>query len=311
MHIEVVAAQTKPQKGNYAANLDAIGAVFAQLDEGVARPDLVVFPETALTGYFLEGGVLELARSAEDVYADLLSVFRANVTRAEAVVDVSVGFYEALNGHCYNSALYATLTGSDEAANGYSGLRHVHRKFFLPTYGVFDEERFVSRGRTIQAFDTRFGRVAMIICEDAWHSISGAIAALDGAKIILVLSASPGREFGGTGIGNLERWDRLLQAIAEEHGVFVIYSGLVGFEGGKGFTGSSRVVDPWGRTVVQGPVTEECLVRARIEMDDISLARSATPLLTDLESALSDILDLLGVVRRNTFDRTFGEQCRG
>ncbi len=301
MHIEVVAAQTKPHKGDYTANLETVGSVFAQLEAGDIKPDLVVFPETALAGYFLEGGVLELARSADRVYEDLLAVYRASVARPEAVLDVSVGFYEVHEGHCYNSALYATLATTDDRR---PGIRHVHRKFFLPTYGVFDEERFVSRGRSIRAFDTRFGRIAMIICEDAWHSISGAIAALAGAKIVIVLSASPGREFGGTGIGNLQRWDRLLQAIAEEHGVFVIYSGLVGFEGGKGFTGSSRIVDPWGKTIVQGPVSDPCLVRAGIEMDDIALARAATPLLTDLESALGDINDLLGHVRSRAYKDT-------
>ena len=46
---------------------------------------------------------------------------------------------------------------------------HVHRKVFLPTYGLFDEERFVERGHEIRAFDTPWGRAAMLVCEDAWH----------------------------------------------------------------------------------------------------------------------------------------------
>src|SRR5207237_7978520 len=55
---------------------------------------------------------------------------------------------------------------------------------------VFDEERFVDRGRDIQAFDTRYGRVAILICEDAWHSITGTIAALQGAQLVIECQAS-------------------------------------------------------------------------------------------------------------------------
>lgn len=74
---------------------------------------------------------------------------------------------------------------------------HVHRKVFLPTYGVFDEERYLARGRRVEAFRTRFGRAALLICEDFWHSITATIAALDGAEVIYVPSASPARGFQG------------------------------------------------------------------------------------------------------------------
>ena len=119
-----------------------------------------------------------------------------------------------------------------EASHVEPGARHVHHKFFLPTYGVFDEKRFVARGRTIDAFDTRFGRAAVLICEDVWHSISACVAALKGAQLVFVLSASPGRGFSGTEIGNIARWQFLLPGVAAEHSVFVVFSGLVGFEGG-------------------------------------------------------------------------------
>lgn len=299
MYIEVAAAQFAPSKGDYAANLETVGRVLGQLEQSGTPPDLVVFPETALTGYFLEGGVGEHALSADRVFTDLLTTYRAHVVRPGAVVDVAIGFYESRNGHCYNSGLYATLT-SAQTPNTEPALRHVHRKFFLPTYGVFDEERFVARGRSIAAFDTRLGRVAVLICEDAWHSISGTIAALDGAQIVAVLSASPGREFGSDGIGNLRRWDRLLQALAEEHGIFVVYAGLVGFEGGKGFTGSSSIYDPWGHVMARGSAIEPCIVRARIESSDIGLARRATPLLADLETALSDLVRQLEALGART-----------
>jgi NAD+ synthase (glutamine-hydrolysing) len=206
-------------------------------------------------------------------------------------VDVTVGFYERFQNHIYNSALYATL-GKKKPE-----IRHVHRKVFLPTYGVFDEERFVDRGQDgVRAFETGWdGRAAILICEDAWHSLAATVAALEGAQLLIVPSASPAR---GTGGGNEEdcdddtlpasvvRWERIVRGIAEEHGVFVALANLVGFEGGKGFPGASAVIDPTGRVLARGPLFEEALLTADVDLDALTTARSDSPLLADLQSAL-------------------------
>jgi predicted amidohydrolase len=292
--IHTAIAQMKPKKGDYAYNLQRLGDVFAQIEADAPETDVLALPETALTGYFLEGGVREVARTREQIFADLLHIYRERVTRPDAALDITLGFYELGEGKYYNSALYATLTTNDERPTtnetaSTARLHHVHRKFFLPTYGVFDEKRFVSRGRTIDSFVSRFGTAAVLICEDVWHSITATIAALKGAQIIFIVSASPGREFSGQHLGNVTRWNVLLPGIADEHNVWVVYAGLVGFEGGKGFTGSSQVVDPWGNTIVMGSVTEECIVRATIDLEDVATARAASPLLADLEAALGDV----------------------
>src|SRR5213594_3299377 len=148
-------AQIRPTKGEYAANVQRIGGVLAQLAKLEPAVDLVVFPETATSGYFVEGGVRDVAVTAGTLFRDLTLEHEA----AQAPpLDVAVGFYEIFQNRYYNSCLYATL-GGDKA-----GVRHVHRKVFLPTYGVFDEERFVERGREIRAFDTGWGRAAILIC---------------------------------------------------------------------------------------------------------------------------------------------------
>lgn len=333
MKIETAIAQIKPKKGDYDFNLNRLGEVFSQLEEEAPETDVLVLPETVLSGYFLEGGVREVARSREQLFTDLLRVYRERVTRPNAVLDVCLGFYELGDGRYYNSALYATLTSTPSPAapggganavdvrvetKDYSysyttvpsparddcreaGIRHVHRKFFLPTYGVFDEKRFVSRGRTVGAFATRFGTAAVLICEDVWHSITAALAALKGAQVIYVISASPGREFTGQHVGNVARWNVLLPGIADEHNVWVVYAGLVGFEGGKGFTGSSQVIDPWGNCLALGSDREECLVRASIDLEDVATARAATPLLADLEAVLGDVTMELEQIARRPF----------
>ena len=192
--LTIALAQFRPRKGDYAANLARLGRLLADADALVPRPDVVHFPETALTGYFLEGGVREVARPAAVVARDLDEQFRSAVPLSEAVgrsLDVVVGFYELWQDTLYNSAMYVTLGGT-----GGPVIRHVHRKVFLPTYGLFDEERFVARGDDVRAFDTAWGRAAVLVCEDAWHSLTSTIAALDGAQII---SCRPRRRRAASG----------------------------------------------------------------------------------------------------------------
>jgi NAD+ synthetase len=82
------------------------------------------------------------------------------------------------------------------------------------------------------------------------------------------------------------RWERIVRGIAEEHGLFVALANLVGFEGGKGFPGASAVIDPTGKIIARGPLFEEALLTADLDLDSLTSARSDSPLLSDLQSAL-------------------------
>ncbi len=282
-------AQFKPGKGVYSENLAAIGRILAGFGSADAAPDVLVFPESALTGYLLEGGVRDLAVSAGQLFEDLTEVHKASKA---PVMDLAIGFYEKWRGSLYNSALYATLGGKDAA------ILHVHRKVFLPTYGVFDEERFVESGLGVEAFDTRFGRIGVLICEDAWHSLTPTALAVQGARLILIHSASPARgtqplEETISRPANVSRWERISRYIAEEHGVWVGTSQLVGFEGGKGFAGGSCIITPRGDVLARGPLWEQGLVQATIDFEEVGRARADTPLLADLQTKLPHLLEAL------------------
>jgi len=284
----------RPRKGAYQENLGRLGDVFREVAASPEPPELLVAPETALTGYFLEGGVRDLAVSAEQLFDDLLCQHR---DAKAPPLDVALGFYEVHQNRLFNSGIYATLGGPD------AGIRHIHRKVFLPTYGVFDEERFVEAGRAVQAFDTQWGRAAILICEDAWHSFTPMLAALGGAQLIIIPSASPAR---GVSSGDdvpgrpasLARWSRIVQDMAGEHGVYVALAQLVGFEGGKAFPGGSLVASPRGDILVEGPVFEEALLRTTLDFEEITRARADLPLLADLEMRLPHLLGSLHEARR-------------
>ena len=281
--VRLALSQFRPAKGEYAQNVARIGGVITQAAQLDPKPDLVIFPETATSGYFVEGGVKELAVTAGTLARDLAAAYQG------PAIDVVVGFYERFQNHIHNSALYVTLNKRK------AEVRHVHRKVFLPTYGVFDEERFVDRGQDgVRAFETGWGgTAAILICEDAWHSLAATVAALEGAQLLIVPSASPARGTGEdddcegvTLPASVLRWERIVRGIAEEHGVFVALANLVGFEGGKGFPGASAVIDPTGKVLARGPLFEEALVTADIDLDSLTTARSDSPLLADLQSAL-------------------------
>src|SRR5207302_349809 len=262
-------------------NLERLGALFAQLGDLEPHPNVLALPETALTGYFLEGGVREEAMTAGALARELDTTYRSAI-RSPRSIDVTLGFYEIWNNKLYNSAMYVTL------GDGAPQVHHVHRKVFLPTYGLFDEERFVERGRDIRAFDTSWGRAALLVCEDAWHSLTGTIAALDGAQLIFLLAAPPARgpwlqENGTPGPASVNRWERLARDIAEEHGVFVALANLVGSEGGKMFPGASMVMGPKGDLRVRGPLWEEAVLTSGIDPVDVTRARADMPLVADLE----------------------------
>ncbi len=285
MMLDLLVAQVRPDKGNYEANLSRLEAIFAQLESLAPRPAVLVLPETYLTGYFLEGGVREVARTAGAVAADLQAHYRTACGSDAPPLDIVVGFYEVFRDRLHNSALYATLNDPRHPHGGVT-LRHVHRKVFLPTYGVFDEARFVEPGHQVVAFDTAYGRAAVLICEDAWHNVTGLIAALDGAQIVYVVSASPARGTRGPRPGNVEHWEDLIRRIADEQGVFVVLSQLVGFEGGKGFPGGSLVMGPRGDVRASAPLWDDTLLHVHVDFGELVLARADAPLLADLETML-------------------------
>ena len=293
--VTLALVQFQPRKGDYAGNIQRIGAVIAQAAALEPRAQLVCFPETATTGYFLEGGVREHAVTAGRLAADLHRAYSG------PPIDVCVGFYEVWRNRLYNSALYLTLGETIPL------VRHVHRKMFLPTYGVFDEERFVERGRDLRAFDTPWGRAAILVCEDAWHSMTGTIAALDGAQIILVPTAPPARGAWPRGDdvpgpASVERWERLAREMADEHGVFVALVHLAGSEGGKQFPGSALLAGPKGEVRVRGPLWDEALIVATLDLDDVTRARVDTPLIADLETMAPHLRQAMARVEAGTPD---------
>jgi predicted amidohydrolase len=265
--VRVALAQIAPALGQLDANLARHHELIA--DARGKGANLVVFPELGLTGYQLQDLASEVALRLDDPrLADL----------ASATHDLSavVSFVEESADHRLFIAA-ALLEDGD--------IRHVHRKVFLPTYGLFDERRFFAHGDMLRAVPSRLGvGVGMAICEDFWHLTVPQILALDGAQILINVSSSPGRDLASTnevGLGTATSWRGLMRTYAQLTTTFVIFCNRVGVDESISFWGGSEVIGPNGAALFSAPLYDEGLFTVDIATADIRRERIGLPLLRD------------------------------
>ena len=258
-------SQMAPRLGDIKQNLELhLKQADYALESGA---ELLVFPELSLTGYTLKDLTADVAqRTGSSGILDKL----ASVSRELPMI---VGFVEEGDDFVYyNSAAY--FEGG--------ALRGLHRKVYLPTYGMFEEERYFSPGSTFRAFDSVAGRAAILICEDYWHPSSVYLAAHDGAIIHFYLSNAPLR--GMTlpdEITSADIAERMAVISPQLYGVYTIYANRVGYEDGVAFAGRSCVVGPTGDVVARADHREEELLLAEIELEQVRRARVFFPLIGD------------------------------
>lgn len=271
MKLQITLAQIDTHLGDVSANLEKHLELIQEAN--AAGSDLLIFPELSLTGYILQDLVPGVALHA----APDNPVFKPLLERSQQL-DLVVGYVDEDRRHrFYISAAYLSQ----------GEIRHIHHKVYLPTYGLFDEGRFFDWGDTVEAFDTRFGRAGILICEDFWHASPPYLLWLDGADLFLFTSASPGR--GLTTSPQLEsaHWvERINRAYASLFTSFVCHANRVGYEDGLNFWGGSTIFDPNGTLLTQGPYHEEALVHATIDTNQLHRTRTRLPLLRDERTAL-------------------------
>jgi len=272
MKVKLALAQINTRLGVVEKNLETH---LAQIKKaGEAGSDLVIFPELSLTGYVLQDLASTVARkpSADDpVFKELLS--------ASKQIDIVAGFVEEdERNRFYISSAYLSL----------GKVVHVHRKVYLPTYGLFDEGRFFAWGDSTAAFNTRFGRAGILICEDFWHISPPYLLWLDGADLFLFTSASPGRGLTTEPQLATAFWvESINRAYASIFTSFVVHCNRVGYEDGLHFWGGSTVFNPDGNLVAKAPQEKESLTFCEIDLNELHRTRARLPLLRDERTALT------------------------
>jgi NAD+ synthase (glutamine-hydrolysing) len=266
MQVKIGLAQMYPKLGdvrhNVAAHLEWVARAKAQ------NVDLLVFPELSMTGYQVQDLVPEVALKAtkdDPIFNQLLEASRD--------LDMVVGFaHEDHRQRFYIADAY--LSGGEVV--------HIHHKLYLPTYAMFDESRYFAQGNSVRAFNTRFGRMGMLICEDFWHVSPAYLLWMDGADLLLLTSSSPGRGLDDQERLGSSRWVELVnQAYGSMFTSYVVHCNRVGYEDGKVFWGGSSIVNPEGEFVARGAYLEESLIVETIDLNQLHRTRARLPLLRD------------------------------
>ena len=260
-------AQIAPRLGDLEANLERHHALLGEARSKDAG--LVVFPELGLTGYLLQDLASEVAMRRDDPRL-------AGLAAATKGLSAIVGFVEESDDHRIFIAAALLEDGM---------LRHVHRKVFLPTYGLFDERRFFAAGSELRATDSRLGvRLGLAVCEDFWHLATPQLLALDGAQLLVNISSSPGRDVAATnevGLGTATSWRTINRTYAQLTTSFVVFCNRVGVEESITFWGGSEVIAPSGEPRFSGPLHDEGLFLVDLDLGEVRRERVSLPLLRD------------------------------
>ena len=276
--LRIALAQIAPRLGLLDENLVRHHALIAEARAGGAG--LVVFPELGLTGYLLQDLAAEVAMRLDDPrlleLAAATAAGSANGAAARPALSAIVSFVEESADHRLFIAVALLEDGR---------VRHVQRKLFLPTYGLFDERRFFAAGDLLRATPSRLGvGVGLSVCEDFWHLAVPQLLALDGAQLLVNVSSSPGRDLAAlneVGLGTATSWRTLLRTYAQLTTSFVVFVNRIGVDESISFWGGSEVIGPNGDAIFSAPLYDEGLYFADVDLGDVRRERIALPLLRD------------------------------
>lgn len=232
--------------------------------------ELIVFPELSLTGYVVRDEIYELAEPIPGPATEAVEKI-AQKTKTYIVFGMPE-LSEKAQATIHNTAV---LVGPE-------GLIGKYQKMYLPTHSVFEEKRYFRPGYQAAAFDTKLGKIGLIICYDIFFPEVSRLTRLEGAQLIVCISASPAirRMF----------FETLTVARALENTAFLAYVNLVGIEDGLQFCGGSKLVGPNGRILAKAKYDKEDMIMGTVNYADIRPVEVFVPTLRDLRPELFDKL---------------------
>ena len=238
-------AQVNPTVGDIRGNT---GKIVQSIDQAKSLGvDLLVLPELAITGYPPEDLLLKqqfIRRNRESL---------DKIIEHSSDIAVVVGFVDS-NSDVYNAAAVIY----DRQLVG------VYHKFYLPNYGVFDENRYFQAGRECPVFVLYGVGIGITICEDMWYEAGPAIVqAYAGAAVLVNISASP--YHAGRGLFR----ERMFATRASDSAAIVIHSNLVGGQDELVFDGNSLIIDERGELIARGKQFEEDFVVADLDVEAV------------------------------------------
>ena len=264
----IALAQMSSKPGDKKGNLKKIEEAARKAKKG--RAQLLILPEMSLTGYVIKDRIYELA---ERIPGESTSTVER--IAKEADLHIIFGMPE-LSPNTRATFHNASVIVSPK------GLVGKYRKMYLPTHSVFEERRYFRPGYEAATFDTELGKIGLFICYDIYFPEVTRLERLEGAQLLVCISASPGvrRSF----------FEILTVARAIENTAFLAFVNLAGIQDGLQFWGGSRLVGPSGRILAQAKYDQEDFVTCDVDYADIKSVEAFTPTLKDLRPELFDKL---------------------
>lgn len=207
--------------------------------------EIIVFPELSLSGYTIQDAVYDIALTPDSAILNELKPL-------SQFASLFIGFPErGSDGELFNSALLL------EAGK----VKIAHRKRYLPTYNVFDESRYFTRGNEINVIETSYGKIGVLICEDSWHPSLAYLLAHQGMDLLIIMAASPYRsELASETLDISSKWKIICQSYATTLSVPVLFCNRTGSEDGILFWGGSAAYKAGGQEIGKLPLFEEGLL---------------------------------------------------
>jgi NAD+ synthase (glutamine-hydrolysing) len=246
-------AQCNATVGDFEGNAAKILAGIARARE--AHADLVAFPELAIPGYPPE----DLLLKPSFIIANQQALQKV---ASEVRGIVAVAGFAHLDGDLYNAA--AVMSDGE--------VRGIYHKHHLPTYGVFDEDRYFRRGSEAPVYTVAGTKVGVCICEDIWYASGPAEwQSSSGAEVIVNINGSPFRK----DVHDVRR--RMLAQRAADHVVALGYVNLLGGQDELVFDGGSLVFDADGNLIASSSPFEEDVLIVDIDVDAVARERLHDP----------------------------------
>lgn len=249
----IALCQINPTVGDFDGNVKKI-IKFIE-DAGKYNPDIIAFPELAITGYPPEDLLLK-----PQFIEDNLDALRSIQERVDDAV-VIIGFVDKKDD-IYNAA--AVIHKKE--------IIDVYHKMHLPNYGVFDEYRYFQAGTRYPVYQMDGVIFGVNICEDIWYPEGPAtIQALSGAEFIININASPYH------IGKAGFREKMLSTRASDSSVIVAYLNTIGGQDELVFDGRSFVLDQDGEVIAAGRQFDEDLIIVDLDLDAVFMKRLHNP----------------------------------
>jgi len=255
MKIALISA--RPEITNKKSNLETMENYIKK-----TKADFYVFGELFLCGY---GCKDELRDVAETINGPSIKYMKKIAKENKCYIVFGMPLKdEKIVGLLNNAAI---LVHPDGKVNSYN-------KWFLPTFGPFEEKIFFDEGEELNVFDTKFGKIGLLVCYDLFFpELSKALTML-GADIIIYISATPSitRKY----------FETLMPARAVENTTFIVYVNLVGTQEDLVFWGGSQIYDPLGNLLVKAPYFKESIVTCDLNLRQLKKARANRPVIRDI-----------------------------